>query len=337
MRSFVCLIMLSIGMSTGCSSFRTTSLMRLTGHSVSVQQTNEKLKGLPVKLKIPSHLQVSIYEQQVILAADAESLTQAKKSITEAIAEVNKVENAIRSLDSTVEGAEKRLSAARQTLSILESMLRQNPQDQRAAIQKKITDETRKLVDAEAALETAFANRSINLPELAVELALKQGNLDRARAELQMLSGYNIVSFNPPQIIIETELQYTDKIFLVDFRRPAAGILNLKNAALDDEQYFSQIQAEVTERTIEDVSGALNRLSSPLASLRTRDNRAIPTSARTPPAEAHQEVHFQKSIIGFHRFDISSPGWEEQVMIFINHALQSDFPAESWHNSVVLK
>lgn len=201
-------VLLVYGM-TGCTSFRTTSLYRLSNDSLTTQRTNKKLKGLPVKLKVPSHVSVVVYEQQVILAES---------------------EN----------GSQK----------------------------------------------------------------------------------YNLVSFSPPQFQIETQLEYTDKIFLVDFKRPAAGILNLESAKMDDEQYFSQVQAEIEEKTIESISGVLETVKDPLASLRPKKpNTAKPTSSNTPEGESKEDVHFQKSVVAIQRFDISEPGWEEEMMTFVNAKL----------------
>ncbi len=204
------LAMIVIG---GCTSFRTTALYRFDNDSVTPECTNKKLKGLPVKLKVPSHVAVTIFEQQVLLAITTTTTT------------------------GTPPATE---------------------------------------------------------------------------------SKYALVSFSPPQLMVETELVYTDKVFLVDFKRPAAGILDLTEAKMDDEQYFSNITAEVTERTINDINTSLGTLQPALTQFK---KPAVPkakaTTANSPEADA-DNVGFKKSVIAYQRFDISEPDWECRLQEFVN-------------------
>ena len=89
---------------------------------------------------------------------------------------------------------------------------------------------------------------------------------------------------------------------------------------MDDEQYFSKVQADVTERTIQDVTYALDTLKDPLVALKT-SNKATPTSANTAEGDANEQVDFQKSVVATQRFDISEIGWEERMMAFVNERL----------------
>jgi len=127
---------------------------------------------------------------------------------------------------------------------------------------------------------------------------------------------YKLVSFAPAQLMVDTETIYTDKVFLVDFRRPAGGILDLKEAKLDDEQYFAKIQAEVTERTINDINTALQTLQ-PAVTQFKQPPKAKATTANTPAAST-DNVGFQKSVVAYHRFDISEPDWEYRLQDFVN-------------------
>lgn len=193
----------------GCTSFRTTALYRFDNDSVTRECTNKKLKGLPVKLKVPSHIAVTIYEQQVLLAKAG----------------------------------------------------------------KEATD-----------------------PVVA----------------------YRLVSFDPPQLMVESDMVYTDKVFLVDFRRPAAGILNLSEATMDDDQYFAKIQADVTERTINDVNASLQKLQPVLSKPATPKAAAVVANAAE---QASDNISFQKSVIAYQRFDISEPDWECRLQDFVNFQL----------------
>lgn len=50
-----------LGLITGCSSIRTTSVDR-TEHDQYIENCEEPLKGMPVMLRVPTHLEVSILE-----------------------------------------------------------------------------------------------------------------------------------------------------------------------------------------------------------------------------------------------------------------------------------
>jgi hypothetical protein len=127
---------------------------------------------------------------------------------------------------------------------------------------------------------------------------------------------YSLVSFNPPQYGVETQLQYTDKVFLVDFKRPAGGILNITGATFDNDHYFSRVDAEVTEETIKDTSDAIRTLTEPLTKL---TSSAAPSTASNNQAN---NVSFQTSVVAMSRFDISEPGWEQCARDFVNQHLQ---------------
>ena len=65
----------------GCTSFRTTSLYRFANDSLVKQQTNRPLKGLPVKLKVPSHVNVVIYEQQILLVPSKDEIAASEAAV----------------------------------------------------------------------------------------------------------------------------------------------------------------------------------------------------------------------------------------------------------------
>src|SRR5690606_10199716 len=53
----------------------------------------------------------------------------------------------------------------------------------------------------------------------------------------------------------------TEKIFTVAFKRPAAGTMTMTLDFKDDEQYFKQIQHEVEDETIKDVTALLQAIA----------------------------------------------------------------------------
>ena len=66
----------------------------------------------------------------------------------------------------------------------------------------------------------------------------------------------------------------------------------------------------------------MKTITNPLVSLgQKKSNSAKPTSASTPEGESKDDVHFQKSVVAIQRFDISEPGWEDEMMWFVNEKL----------------
>ncbi|QDV19325.1 hypothetical protein Pan153_39900 [Gimesia panareensis] len=215
MRYFPVLLLLLFCSTSSCTSFHTTALGRLDTDSLFVDCLGHKGKGkgIPVKMKVPSHVTVTVYEQQVL-----------------------------------IRGKE----------------------------------------------------------------------------------GVKLQSFSPPQFEVETGLAYTDKVFLVDFVRPAGGTLNLINTdntkngiEFDDEQYFKGIQAEVQERTMQQVVTALETVGG----FKLNENKTAGAAGSTvsaqlvAPETELPNVHFEKSIVAYQRFDLARPHWEDEMNCFVRKYL----------------
>ena len=134
-----------------------------------------------------------------------------------------------------------------------------------------------------------------------------------------------LVSFTPRHLNVSCDLDYTPKVFLVDFRRPMAGTLDLTGAAnaggitFGANQYFTTIQASVQERTIRDVTGVINTFpntASATSSAAGQQTSAVGNAPMTPP-----NVELRQSVVAFERFDISEPGWEERMHAFVDSYL----------------
>lgn len=205
MRYFTVLILVVFCSNSSCTSFRTTSLGRLDTDSLFVDCMGRKHKGkgIPVKMKVPSHVTVTVYEQQVL-----------------------------------IRGKE----------------------------------------------------------------------------------GVKLQSFSPPQYEVQTGLAYTDKVFLVDFVRPAGGTLNLMGVgedsgiAFDDEQYFKSVRAEAQEQTMQQVIKALETVGG--FSIEGKKVNAVgsETSAQFVDGDTTlTNVHFEKSIVAYQRFDLARPHWEDEM------------------------
>lgn len=309
----------TIGVTSGCTSFRTTALYRFENDALTPQKTNAPLKGLPVKMKVPSHVHVIVSEQQVILANSPDEINANEQHVRTARGAVTQKQAEIDKLVVAVSTARNKVIRLERSINFLNTRKATDTGDMLTATNKLLRGELEDKTEADEVLFAAEAQYAEAAPVFEVELAQLQALLDTAIRDAT--PNYTLVSFTPAQYVVETELEYTDKIFLVDFKRPLAGVLNLKNAKMDDEQYFAQVQADLTERTLEDVSGALQTLTDPLQALRTNANIATPTSARSSPAEAKADIHFQKSVVAIKRFDISEAGWEDNMMAFVNERL----------------
>lgn len=316
----------------GCASFKTTALYRFDNDSVVPECNNEKLKGLPVKLKVPSHVRVNIYEQQVILANTEEEVVEKKKAATTAAAKVKTSQAAIDKLSTDITDAKKAIVIAEKVIAKRKSELEAaNALPNGSAAEMQLRTETIKqktalvllaenlLEQGQVAFDAATKTKEENLEKLKIELAMNEADAELAADDAVVK--YRLVSFTPQQLVVETQLDYTDKIFLVDFRRPAAGILNLNEASMDDEQYFSKVQADVTERTLEDVGKALDTLKGTVTP--PKPPLAMATGADTPPGSGNGSVNFQMSIVASKRFDISEPDWEARMNAFIDSKLNS--------------
>jgi len=206
MRYFPVLMLLVFCSNSSCTSFHTTSLGRLDTDSLFVDcmGRKQKGKGIPVKMKVPSHVTVTVYEQQVL-----------------------------------IRGKE----------------------------------------------------------------------------------GVKLQSFSPPQYEVETGLAYTDKVFLVDFVRPAGGTLDLMGTGdkqgiiFDDEQYFEAIRAKVQEQTMQQVIKSLETVGG-FSITEGKKVSAVGTETSAQFVEGDPtlpNVHFEKSIVAYQRFDLARPHWEDEM------------------------
>lgn len=120
---------------------------------------------------------------------------------------------------------------------------------------------------------------------------------------------WEIVKVPQPLLNVETNLRYTDKIFTVDFKRPAAGTSKY-GAEFTDEQYFASIQHELEDKTIAETSAAIGNLIGAIS-------KAAGGATVTPPANAN--IFTGTRTVAWAEFDINDPGFEEQVQAFVHH------------------
>lgn len=117
---------------------------------------------------------------------------------------------------------------------------------------------------------------------------------------------------------VKAELVKTKKLFTVDFKRPAAGVLsyNAKFAG----QYFDAINNKIEDRTINDTADAIATVLPKLASL----TAAKKGTDGTTGSELQNRVIKGERVVAFRRFDLNSPTFEDDVEQFVNQHLNCD-------------
>jgi hypothetical protein len=103
------------------------------------------------------------------------------------------------------------------------------------------------------------------------------------------------------------EFIYTEKIFTVDFRRPAAGTYNLR-LDMTDDQYIEKVQHDVTDRTITDVGKLIKEVA---------PGGLFPT-LRSEPGDPEDYLHEVTSVVAVGIFEIDAPDFEQQLTAFLN-------------------
>lgn len=109
---------------------------------------------------------------------------------------------------------------------------------------------------------------------------------------------------------VETKVVETEKLFTVDFPRPASGTLSY-NLDLDPEsQYFKEIKNEITDNTIKDVAAAIGKVAPAIAKLTSAGKADISDDLK-------KHLIMDSRTIAWKRFDLDAIDFEEQVHCFV--------------------
>lgn len=281
---------------SGCTSFRTTVLQRGSDHRMYPNVPCAKTKGLPVKLKVPSHVEVTVKESFFIQATKPETTPIPSDALANARSYAKNTTQAyLFALEAAAVAAAK--SAADPGNTVLKDAAA-NATAQSVAAKARQTEAVAALKEVEDA-EPDAPTRPVDCQEIDV-----------------CLDGQQIRHFD-----VETRVIYTDKVFTVDFRRPAGGVLNLSTIDMDDEQYFRQIKAAYEEQTLKQINGAIGAVTSGITGQSATINGArvagLATDIRT---------------VAVTRFDISDPYWEQQLNAFVDEHVTSQYINCSYQN-----
>jgi hypothetical protein len=120
-------------------------------------------------------------------------------------------------------------------------------------------------------------------------------------------------------LFVETTPIETDKVFMVDVKRPLAGTVDytltfggVDANGTDNSQYFTEVKNKIQDKTIQDVNTALQSILPLLRGLPTgKSTGADLTSALD--AQIIPEVR----VVAWKRFDLDAPDFAQQVAAFI--------------------
>lgn len=106
----------------------------------------------------------------------------------------------------------------------------------------------------------------------------------------------------------------TEKIFLVDLKRPGAGTINAKLTFDADEQYFTEVKTKVVDETIA-------RVGNLIAQIAPSGLIGAPTAEEAKPARFRGRVKEVRNVVASQVFEIDAPDYEEQVRMFLDRHL----------------
>jgi len=111
---------------------------------------------------------------------------------------------------------------------------------------------------------------------------------------------------------VRTEAIRTDKIILVDFKRPAAGTLDTK-MDFNEDQFFKKVKSSIEDETINESAKLLKTvigLVKPMSAGLTQE----------PDTENGNRKKLTR-VVAYQRFDVNDASYEEQIDAFISHHL----------------
>jgi hypothetical protein len=107
----------------------------------------------------------------------------------------------------------------------------------------------------------------------------------------------------------------TEKVFVVDFKRPLSGTLAY-TADFDEQQYFDEISGQLEDTTITDVA-ALVATVAPLFG----KSASAPVD---PTSEVGRALITNKRVVAYKRFDIDACDFEAQLRGFLEEHVNCD-------------
>lgn len=136
----------------------------------------------------------------------------------------------------------------------------------------------------------------------------------------------NVTRAIEPTRKVDYELVAWKELYTVDFKRPAAGINDLKLQFAEKTsggQYFQSIQQDVTDVTIDKVAGLIQQIIASTPTLRSLADARSTSKDPTPPASGLHEI---TRVAAMEFFDIRQPNLEGRIQEFLNRYINNCSP-----------
>ncbi len=136
--------------------------------------------------------------------------------------------------------------------------------------------------------------------------------LDAERATVPLAGQTRLYAVRP-------EVVKSDKVFIVDFKRPGSGTLDLKLTFDEDEQYFKKIVSDLEDTTISDTAELVGTVIKRFGALSV-------SKSFTPEDESKLKlkgIFRDTRVVAYQRFDINSVSFEQDVECFVNQHLNA--------------
>lgn len=117
---------------------------------------------------------------------------------------------------------------------------------------------------------------------------------------------------------IRTEVIKSDKVFTVDFKRPASGFLDLDMTFDEEEQYFKKIISKLQDDTITDTA---NLVATSIKSLSALSASKMQLGETVESELRRQRIEQDTRVVAFKRFDINSATFEHDLECFVHQHL----------------
>jgi hypothetical protein len=114
-----------------------------------------------------------------------------------------------------------------------------------------------------------------------------------------------------------SEFIYTEKIFTVDFKRPAGGSANLR-LDISDDQYIKEIQHDITDTTIQNITDQLAQLLPGGTLFPAQAKPKTPTGATASLAANQVSPSSVKSLVAVGVFEVDAPDFEQRIREFLD-------------------
>ncbi len=112
---------------------------------------------------------------------------------------------------------------------------------------------------------------------------------------------------------IRPEMIQTKKIFVVDFKRAAAGITS-NGLEFNEQQYLQKVTGSIQDDTLKEATAAFSALA-PLL-------RAKPTAAAGDTIKLDNSVRGSR-VVAYRRFDLNDSDFEQQVGDFVEYHMNA--------------